>query len=104
MDVTYCLLPFLLLLPALRKCLHCHFFQYLTDGLLDLQAQKLLDNILETTLELVEHSNSVPCDDDSKSSEGGIRLFKNAPVGVVFDHVGKYFNYVFLFEEARRQT
>ncbi|XP_004148026.1 uncharacterized protein LOC101203340 [Cucumis sativus] len=52
-----------------------------------IKAQKLLDNILETTLELVEHSNSVPCDDDSKSSEGGIRLFKNAPVGVVFDHV-----------------
>uniref|UniRef100_A0A9I9DN16 Uncharacterized protein n=1 Tax=Cucumis melo TaxID=3656 RepID=A0A9I9DN16_CUCME len=52
-----------------------------------IKAQKLLDNILETTLELVEHSNSVPCHDDSKSSEGGIRLFKNAPVGVVFDHV-----------------
>ena len=27
--------------------------------------QKLLDNILETTLELVEHSNYVPCYDDS---------------------------------------
>ncbi|XP_038900574.1 uncharacterized protein LOC120087760 [Benincasa hispida] len=52
-----------------------------------IKAQKLLDNILETTLEVVGHSNAVPCDEDSKSSEGGIRLFKNAPVGVVFDHV-----------------
>lgn len=52
-----------------------------------LQAQKLLENILETTLEVVEHSSAIPCD-DSEASEGGIRLFKNAPVGVVFDHVG----------------
>lgn len=77
---------------CIKKVSALSFLSILTDGLLDLQAQKLLDNILETTLELVEHSNSVPCHDDSKSSEGGIRLFKNAPVGVVFDHVGKYFN------------
>lgn len=95
------------LLPPLFACIKITStlsFLSITHGLLGLQAQKLLDNILETTLELVEHSNSVPYDDDSKSSEGGIRLFKNAPVGVVFDHVGKYFIYVFLFEEAIRQT
>ncbi|XP_023532576.1 uncharacterized protein LOC111794698 [Cucurbita pepo subsp. pepo] len=51
-----------------------------------IKAQKMLENILETTLEVVEHSTAIPCD-DSKTSEGGIRLFKNAPVGVVFDHI-----------------
>lgn len=53
-----------------------------------LQARKVLENILETTLEVVEHPISVPSD-DSKACVGGIRLFKNAPIGVVFDHVGK---------------
>ena len=28
-------------------------------------------------------------DNDPKTDEGGIRLFKHAPIGIVFDHVGK---------------
>ncbi|XP_022149444.1 uncharacterized protein LOC111017872 [Momordica charantia] len=51
-----------------------------------IKARKVLENILETTLEVVEHPISVPSD-DSKACVGGIRLFKNAPIGVVFDHV-----------------
>lgn len=53
------------------------------------QAQKLLDDILEKSIEIV----SDPIHDSNSNSamdEGGIRLFKDAPIGIVFDHIGKY--------------
>jgi hypothetical protein len=48
----------------------------------------MLDDILEKTLEIVRDPIDVP-DNDPKTDEGGIRLFKHAPIGIVFDHVGK---------------
>lgn len=51
-----------------------------------LKAQKLLDDILEKSIEIV----SDPIHDSNSNSamdEGGIRLFKDAPIGIVFDHV-----------------
>ena len=55
------------------------------------QAQKLLDEILEKTTEIVR--DPIPIlDGDHKTDEGGVRLFKNAPPGIVFDHIGKLLN------------
>lgn len=55
-----------------------------------LQAQKLLDDIIGKSLEMVSTPMDVP-DDEAvvNEEEGVIRLFKNAPPGIVFDHVGK---------------
>lgn len=55
-----------------------------------LQAQKLLDDIIGKSLEIVSTPMDVP-DDEAvvNEEEGVIRLFKNAPPGIVFDHVGK---------------
>lgn len=55
-----------------------------------LQAQKLLDDIIGKSLEIVSTPMDVP-DEEAvvNEEEGVIRLFKNAPPGIVFDHVGK---------------
>lgn len=55
-----------------------------------LQAQKLLDDIIGKSLEIVSTPMDV-LDDEAvvNEEEGVIRLFKNAPPGIVFDHVGK---------------
>ncbi|KAK9949146.1 hypothetical protein M0R45_004684 [Rubus argutus] len=52
------------------------------------KAQKLLDDIIGKSLEMVSTPMDVP-DDEAvvNEEEGVIRLFKNAPPGIVFDHV-----------------
>lgn len=51
-----------------------------------LKAQKLLNEMLENSIEIVR--NPVPVvDEDSENNECGIRLFKHAQPGIVFDHV-----------------
>ncbi|XP_021273976.1 uncharacterized protein LOC110409070 isoform X1 [Herrania umbratica] len=49
-----------------------------------IKAQKLLDEMLEKSLVIVKDANNVP-DDDSVENEGGVRLFKNSALGIVFD-------------------
>ncbi|KAL5556792.1 hypothetical protein UlMin_039028 [Ulmus minor] len=53
-----------------------------------IKMQKLLDEMLENTLEMVkDHPVHDPePDTDPMKIEGGIRLFKHAPPGIVFDH------------------
>ncbi|XP_057978736.1 uncharacterized protein LOC131165084 [Malania oleifera] len=50
------------------------------------KAQKLLDDILEKTIEIVRHPIH-GSDDDPAVNEGGIKLFKHSPLGIVFDHM-----------------
>ncbi|KAL2322836.1 hypothetical protein Fmac_027215 [Flemingia macrophylla] len=50
------------------------------------KAQKLLSEILENTLQIVRKPVPV-VDEDPKINECGIRLFKHAPPGIVFDPV-----------------
>ncbi|CAK7356574.1 unnamed protein product [Dovyalis caffra] len=51
-----------------------------------IKAQKLLDNILETTLEMVR--DPIPAsDNDPDANDIGVRLFKHSPAGIVFDHL-----------------
>ncbi|XP_004288251.1 PREDICTED: uncharacterized protein LOC101312672 [Fragaria vesca subsp. vesca] len=52
-----------------------------------IKAQKLLDDIVGKSLEIV-HSSIPELDDEAVSNEeeAGVRLFKNAPRGIVFDH------------------
>uniref|UniRef100_A0A5B7BYV5 Uncharacterized protein n=1 Tax=Davidia involucrata TaxID=16924 RepID=A0A5B7BYV5_DAVIN len=50
-----------------------------------IKAQKLLDDILEKTIETVRDPIHAP-DNNTVINEGGIRLFKHAPPGIVFDH------------------
>ncbi|KAH7847916.1 hypothetical protein Vadar_031593 [Vaccinium darrowii] len=52
-----------------------------------IKAQKLLDGILEKTIEIVGEDPICILDDDSMISGGGVRLFKHAPPGIVFDHI-----------------
>ncbi|XP_059624016.1 uncharacterized protein LOC132266999 [Cornus florida] len=51
-----------------------------------IKAQKLLDGILEKTIEVVRDPADIP-HSDPMISECGVRLFKHAPPGIVFDHV-----------------
>ncbi|CAJ1943007.1 unnamed protein product [Sphenostylis stenocarpa] len=51
-----------------------------------LKAQKLLNEILENTIEIVRKPIPV-VDEDPKINECGIRLFKHAQPGIGFDHV-----------------
>ncbi|KAJ4823324.1 hypothetical protein Tsubulata_001486 [Turnera subulata] len=53
--------------------------------LYEIKAQKLLDDILERTLEIGIVPILVP-DNDPDIDGGGVRLFKKSPVGIVFDH------------------
>ncbi|KAM7250812.1 hypothetical protein ACFE04_022695 [Oxalis oulophora] len=55
--------------------------------LYQVKAQKLLDGIIEKTLEIVKDPVNVSDNHVSEDNQVGIRLFKNAPVGIVFDHV-----------------
>ncbi|KAK4260183.1 hypothetical protein QN277_003331 [Acacia crassicarpa] len=50
------------------------------------KAQRLLNDILEDTLEIVKEPVPI-LDEDPKIQEGGIRLFKHAQPGIVFDRV-----------------
>ncbi|XP_038722891.1 uncharacterized protein LOC120014865 isoform X2 [Tripterygium wilfordii] len=51
-----------------------------------LKAQKMLDDILEKTLEVVNDPIRVP-DSDILTNDGGVRLFKLSSPGIVFDHL-----------------
>ncbi|KNA12099.1 hypothetical protein SOVF_129020, partial [Spinacia oleracea] len=52
-----------------------------------IKAQKTLDDILTKSLDMVESSDPIDAiDDDPVLNDGGVRLFKQAPVGIVFDH------------------
>ncbi|XP_027176045.1 uncharacterized protein LOC113775392 [Coffea eugenioides] len=51
-----------------------------------LKAQKILNDIMEKTIEVVSSTDLFP-DEDAANSGGGIQLFKHAPTGIVFDHV-----------------
>ncbi|KAL6573043.1 hypothetical protein OROHE_002519 [Orobanche hederae] len=50
-----------------------------------MKAQKVLDDILEKTLEVVTVTAHT-LEKDPASSDTGVRLFKHAPIGIVFDH------------------
>ncbi|XP_073281051.1 uncharacterized protein [Primulina huaijiensis] len=52
-----------------------------------LKARKLLDEILDKTLEVVPYTNHNTLDKTSTPNDGGVRLFKHAPPGIVFDHI-----------------
>jgi hypothetical protein len=52
------------------------------------QAQKLLDDIVENTIEIVKESIPV-LDEDPNVDDCGIRLFRHSKPGIVFDHAGK---------------
>ncbi|TKY55613.1 hypothetical protein E2542_SST20031 [Spatholobus suberectus] len=51
-----------------------------------LKAQKLLNEMLENTIEIVRKPVPV-VDEDPEINECGIRLFKHSQPGIVFDHV-----------------
>ncbi|KAL7229218.1 hypothetical protein ACSBR2_007841 [Camellia fascicularis] len=53
-----------------------------------IKAQKILDDILEKTLEIVQERIHV-LDNDAMINDNGVRLFKHAPPGIVFDHIGE---------------
>ncbi|GLT68784.1 hypothetical protein SLA2020_409860 [Shorea laevis] len=52
-----------------------------------IKAQKILNGMLEKTLEFVRDADKFP-ESDPKEKDNGVRLFKNSPHGIVFDHVG----------------
>lgn len=68
---------------------HLCYFVLFANSQSHEQAQKLLDNMLEKHLVIVQDACNVP-DDDSVVNESGVRLFKNSTPGIVFDHVGEY--------------
>ncbi|KAH9611563.1 hypothetical protein KSS87_009957 [Heliosperma pusillum] len=54
-----------------------------------IKAQKVLDNMLEKSLLMVkdsDHVNGNVIEDDPVANGEGVRLFKQAPVGIVFDY------------------
>ncbi|KAL8117715.1 uncharacterized protein LOC141662132 [Apium graveolens] len=53
--------------------------------LYQLKARELLDNIIGKSIEMVSDP-IYDADDDAEIEGGGVRLFKDAPVGIVFDH------------------
>ncbi|KAJ4714726.1 Ribose-5-phosphate isomerase A [Melia azedarach] len=52
-----------------------------------IKAQKLLDGILEKSLEMVRDPAVHILDNGHVKNEGIVRLFKNSPPGIVFDHI-----------------
>ncbi|KAJ1399652.1 hypothetical protein SESBI_30203 [Sesbania bispinosa] len=52
-----------------------------------LKAQKLLNDILKNTIEIVKEPVPVLDEDPKINDDSGIRLFKHAQPGIVFDHV-----------------
>lgn len=60
-----------------------------------MQAQKILEDMLEKTLVMVKDPINVP-EIEPLNDEGGIRLFKHAPPGIVFDQISSNFLQLFL--------
>ncbi|KAF5752830.1 hypothetical protein HS088_TW01G00748 [Tripterygium wilfordii] len=54
-----------------------------------LKAQKMLDDILEKTLEVANDPIHVP-DSETMMNDGGVRLFKHSSPGIVFDHIDEF--------------
>ncbi|KAK1275879.1 hypothetical protein QJS04_geneDACA001707 [Acorus gramineus] len=55
-------------------------------NLYQLKAQKLLEGILDKSLVMVK--DPIPCSDENpQENEVGIRLFQNAPSGIIFDPI-----------------
>ncbi|XP_073157548.1 uncharacterized protein [Henckelia pumila] len=52
-----------------------------------IKARKLLDEILDKTLEVVPYTTPSTLDETSTPTDVGVRLFKRAPPGIVFDHI-----------------
>lgn len=46
--------------------------------------------MLDESLEMVKDTFPVLDDDSSPENEGGIRLFKHAPPGIIFDPIGMF--------------
>ncbi|XP_074295281.1 uncharacterized protein LOC141623111 [Silene latifolia] len=66
-----------------------HFLQPQPIKHYQIKAQKVLDDMLEKSLFMVkdsDHVNGNVIEDDCASNGDGVRLFKQAPVGIVFDH------------------
>ncbi|KAF5763633.1 hypothetical protein HanXRQr2_Chr15g0682651 [Helianthus annuus] len=55
--------------------------------LYQIKAQKLLDDILEKSIKVVRKEPTEVAENHSISNEGGIRLFRDAPRGILFDRV-----------------
>ncbi|KAI3503015.1 hypothetical protein L1887_31449 [Cichorium endivia] len=55
--------------------------------LYQLKAQKLLDDILEKTIEVVRHQPTEVAENHSNVNGGGVRLFRDAPLGILFDQI-----------------
>lgn len=51
------------------------------------QAQKLLDKMLENTIEIVK-APVLDQDEDPTINDCGIRLFKHSKPGIILDHAG----------------
>ncbi|CAI0430476.1 unnamed protein product [Linum tenue] len=58
-----------------------------------IKAQKLLEQLLEKSLDIVEDGGEVP-DVKHVPNEGGVRLFKNSPVGILLDSKGKFASFI----------
>ncbi|KAI3665651.1 hypothetical protein L6452_44280 [Arctium lappa] len=52
-----------------------------------IKAQKLLDDLLEKSMEIVRQQPTEVTENHSMINGGGVRLFRDAPPGIVFDHV-----------------
>ncbi|KAJ9564266.1 hypothetical protein OSB04_000232 [Centaurea solstitialis] len=52
-----------------------------------IKAQKLLDDLLEKSLEVVRRQPTEVAENHSVINGGGVRLFRDAPPGILFDHV-----------------
>lgn len=53
------------------------------------QAQRLLDDMLDKTIEVVTNTADIILEKHSPPDDTGVRLFKRAPSGIVFDHTGE---------------
>ncbi|KAL4568784.1 hypothetical protein LXL04_024400 [Taraxacum kok-saghyz] len=54
-----------------------------------IKGQKLLDAILEKSLQIVRQSPNKVAENDSIANGGGVRLFRDAPVGILFDQTNE---------------
>lgn len=58
-----------------------------TPKLYHIKAQKLLDDLLEKSIQVVQMQPTKVIENHSMTNGGGVRLFRDAPPGIVFDHV-----------------
>ncbi|KAI3503012.1 hypothetical protein L1887_31446 [Cichorium endivia] len=58
-----------------------------TIKLYQIKAQKLLDDILEKTIEVVKPQPTKVAENHSNVNGGGVRLFRDAPPGILFDQI-----------------